>query len=62
MVFEQNDRSGHLRPGSLQPIGRDLLVLLDNVALSDDLPFLSNNATGFEQMETVYFDILVGQV
>ncbi|OAE27479.1 hypothetical protein AXG93_3911s1620 [Marchantia polymorpha subsp. ruderalis] len=54
----KNDRSGHLRPGSLQPIGRDLLVLLDNVALSDDLPFLSNNATGFEQMETVYFDIL----
>ncbi|KAL2653871.1 hypothetical protein R1flu_021999 [Riccia fluitans] len=54
----KNDKPGHLRPGSLQPVGRDLLALLDKAAQSDDLPFLRVNATGLEQMETVYFDVL----
>ncbi|KAL2653870.1 hypothetical protein R1flu_021998 [Riccia fluitans] len=54
----KNDNLRHLRPGSLQPVGRDLLALLDKAAQSDDLPFLRVNATGREQMETVYFEVL----
>ncbi|KAL3685909.1 hypothetical protein R1sor_003931 [Riccia sorocarpa] len=54
----KNDKLWHLRPGSLQPVGRDLVALLDTAAQSDELPFVKVNATGFTQMETVFFDVL----